>query len=580
MKSIVRIISVAFVAALTLGACKKDKVDYTGKDDNVQENIGYLQLGDLQASIMVETENVTSPTETRAEGDNSESGDAGEAGDTTTPAIDINDFDVVITNAAGEQMATFKYGERPSEPIALEGGVYTIAMSSGTMAGAEWESPIYAGEKEVIITRKQTTEVNDLVCKLANIKVTVAYSADLAEQLDKEYSKMTVALEDNELEYAFSETRGGFFAPVAAENTLKLTFNCRYKGETKDITMTNEIKGVKAAQWRKINVVVQHAADGTATIGIICDTWTYDEEVTFDTSASLMEEVIPDDTDAPVIVWEGHDLSQPFELTDEMFDAEGKFTKSINLDVTAKAALKSLVVKVSSDNSDFTKAYSEIMSLEEDLCAPTANNTILKMMGYPTDAKDATTTRIKLASQAEILKSYEGTHSYEITATDVNGAHTTATLTVQYGQNVAPKIVWEGYDIDKRQTYAPGMTCDLMVTAPLAIADLKVKIISETLTPEELAIVGLAGEFSLVKDEQYFIALGGDPNGATEKEREGLGFPVGDEVEGKTELELSITEFLGILTMFGEGDHNFEISVIDAEGNTTTKTVMLHYNAQ
>ena len=569
MKSIVRIISVAFVAALTLGACNKDKVDYTGKEDNVQENIGYLQLGDLQASVMVETENVTSPTETRAEGDNSESGDAGEAGDTTTPAIDINTFDVVITNEAGDQMAAFKYGERPSEPIALEGGVYKIAMSSGTMKGADWESPIYAGEKEVIITRKQTTEVNDLVCKLANIKVTVAYSADLAEQLDSDYAKMTVALEDNALEYAYSETRGGFFAPVAAENTLKLTFNCRYKGETKDITMTNEIKGVKAAQWRKINVVVQHAADGTATIGIVCDTWTYDEEVTFDTSASLMEEVIPDDTDAPVIVWEGHDLSQPFELTDEMFDAEGNFTKSINLDVTAKAALKSLVVKVSSDNSDFTKAYSEIMPLEEDLCAPTASNAILKMMGYPTDAKDATTTRIKLASQADMLKSYEGTHSYEVTATDVNGAHTTATLTVQYGQNdasVAPSIVWNGYDIDKQQTYAPGMTCDLTITAPLAIADLYVKIISDTLTPEDLADVQLADQFSLVNDSQYFDQL------------QGLGFPVGDQVKGQKERDLSITTFLGILSGFGAGDHNFEITVTDTKGNATTKTVMLHYN--
>lgn len=577
MKSIVRIISVAFVAALTLGACNKDKVDYTGKEDNVQENIGYLQLGDLQASIMVETENVTSPTETRAEGDNSESGDAGEAGDTTTPAIDINTFDVVITNQAGDQMAAFTYGERPSEPIALEGGVYKIAMSSGDMEGAAWESPIYAGEKEVIITRKQTTEVEDLVCKLANIKVTVAYSADLVDQLDSDYTKMTVALEDNALEYAYSETRGGFFAPVAAENTLKLTFNCRYKDETKDITMTNEIKGVKAAQWRKINVVVQHAADGTATIGIICDTWTYDEEVTFDTSASLMEEVIPDDTDAPVIVWENHDLSQPFELTDEMFDAEGNFTKSINLDVTAKAALKSLVVKVSSDNSDFTNAYAEIMPLEEDLCAPTASNAILKMMGYPTDAKDATTTRIKLASQADMLKSYEGTHSYEITATDVNGAHTTATLTVQYGQNVAPKIVWQGYDIDKQQTYAEGMTCDLMVTAPLAIADLKVKIISETLTPEQLGGVGLAGEFSLVNDTEYFNALGGNTEDDDPSNDDGLGFPVGDEVAGKTELELSITKFLGVLGMLGSGEHNFEITVTDTEGNATTKTVMMRF---
>lgn len=547
MKSVVKMMGVALTALLTLGACKKDKVDYIDPNDSAKDNVGYLLVGGMEASILEDTENISSPAATRADG------------------LDINTFDVVITNQAGDEMAAFKYGERPSEPIALEGGVYKIAMSSAKMEGAAWETPVYAGEKEVIITRKQTTEVSDLVCKLANIKVTVAYSADLAEQLDQQYTKMTVELENSGLEYAFSETRAGYFAPVAADNTLKLTFNCRYKGETKDITMTNEIKGVKAAQWRKINVVVQHAADGTATIGIVCDTWTYDEEVTFDTSASLMEEIIPDDTDAPVIVWEGHDLTQPFELTDDMFDAEGNFTSSINIDVTAKAAIKSLVVKVSSDNADFTAAYAEIMALEEDLCAPTVSNTILKMMGYPTDAKDATTTRIKFASQAELLKSYEGTHSYEITVTDINGAHTTATLTVQYGQNVAPRIVWTGYDIDKQQTYAPGMTCDLKITAPLTIADMRVKIISATLTPEELAGVGLAGEFSLVNDTQYFESL------------KNLGFPVGDEVEGKSELDLSITNFLGVLNMLGAGDHNFEISVVDAEGNTTTKTVMMHF---
>ncbi len=547
MKSVVKMMGVALTALLTLGACKKDKVDYIDPNDSAKDNVGYLLVGGMEASILEDTENISSPAATRADG------------------LDINTFDVVITNQAGDEMASFKYGERPSEPIALEGGVYKIAMSSSKMEGAAWETPVYAGEKEVIITRKQTTEVSDLVCKLANIKVTVAYSADLAEQLDENFTKMTVELENSGLEYAFSETRAGYFAPVAADNTLKLTFNCRYKGETKDITMTNEIKGVKAAQWRKINVVVQHAADGTATIGIVCDTWTYDEEVTFDTSASLMEEIIPDDTDAPVIVWEGHDLTQPFELTDDMFDAEGNFTSSINIDVTAKAAIKSLVVKVSSDNADFTAAYAEIMALEEDLCAPTVSNTILKMMGYPTDAKDATTTRIKFASQAELLKSYEGTHSYEITVTDINGAHTTATLTVQYGQNVAPRIVWVGYDIDKQQTYVAGMTCDLKITAPLTIADMRVKIISATLTPEELAGVGLAGEFSLVNDTQYFDSL------------KNLGFPVGDEVEGKSELDLSITNFLGVLNMLGAGDHNFEISVVDAEGNTTTKTVMMHF---
>ena len=552
MKSVTKFLSLAALCALVLCSCNKDNPNYKGNDQDGRDNIGYLALGGLEATIMVDTENSNS-SENLA--------DALAA----TRAADINTFDVVITNAAGQTVSSFKYGERPTDPIALEGGVYKVAMSSAAMTGAEWEMPVYTGEKEVVIVRKQTTEVKDLVCKLANIKVTVVYSADIIEQLDENYTTMTVALEQSSLVYNFSETRAGYFAPVAAENTLKLTFNCRYKGSDKDIVMTNEIKGVKAAQWRKINVVVQHASDGTATIGIVCDTWTYDEEVTFDTSVSLFEEVIPDDTDAPEIVWEGHDLSEAFELTDDMFDADGNFTSSINIDVTTKAAIKSIVVKVASDNADFTTAYSEIMPLEADICGDAVSAAILKMMGYPTDAAGATTTRLKFASQTDLLKSYEGTHSYEITVTDENAASTTATLTIKYGQNVAPQIIWVGYDIDKRQTYVSGMTCDLKVTAPLTIADFNVEIVSETLNATELEGVGLASKFSLVNDTQFFESL------------KGLGFPVGDEVAGKTEVNLSISNFLGVLSMLGAGEHDFVMSVTDAEGNTTTKTVMFRF---
>ena len=548
MKSMFRFMSIALVALSTMVACHKDHVDYDGNGSDANDNIGYLNVAGLQADILKDTENFESASASRAEG------------------VDINTFDVVITNKAGETVASFKYGERPTDPIALEGGVYKINMSSAAMVGAAWESPVYAAEKEFVITRKQTTTVNDIVCKLANIKVTVAYSADLQEQLDPDYTTMTVAMGDNALVYEYGDNSAGYFAPIAPENTLKLTFKCRYIDGDKDIIMTNEIKGVKAAQWRKINVVVQHAADGTATIGIVCDTWTYDEEVTFDTSAMLMEEVIPDDTDAPVIVWEGHDLAEAFELTDLMFDANGNFKSSINIDVTTKAALKSLVVKASSDNVEFTKAYAEIMPLEADLCATTVSSSILKMMGYPTDAKGGTATRLKFASQTDLLKSYEGTHSYEITAEDINGAKTTVKLTIKYGQNVAPQIIWVGYDIDKRQTYVAGMTCNLNVKAPLTIADFNVKIISATLTPEELSSVGLAGEFSLVNDTQFHEALSG------------LGFPVGDAVYGKSELNLSISNFLGVLAMLGPGEHDFEMSVTDMEGNTTTKTVMFRFN--
>lgn len=552
MKTFTKFLSLTAILAMVLCSCNKDNPNYATNGPEGKENMGYLALGGLNASVMVETEN-TDSSENVADA-------------LATRAVDINNFNVVVSDATGAKVAEYLYSQLPAEPIELYAGTYTVSLSSGEMtSGAAFEEPIYAAEKEVIITRKQTTTVSDIVCKLSNIKVTVAYSADILEQLDTDYSTMSVALGESALSYVIDETRAGYFKAVEAENTLDLTFTCRYKGSEKDIIMTNKIEHVKAAQWRKINVVIQHAADGTATIGIVCDTWTYDEEITFDTSASLMEEVLVDDTDLPEIIWEGHNLEETFELTDEMFDADGNFTSSINIDITAKSAIQSIVVKASSDNADFTAAYSEILPLESDICAGEVSNAILKMMGYPTDAKGATTTRIKFASQADMLKSYEGTHSFEITVTDANGGKSVATLSIQYGQNVAPRIVWVGYNIDERQTYATGMTCDLNVTAPLGIADFKVKIISATLTPEELAGVGLAGEFSLVNDSQYFESL------------KNLGFPVGDEVVGKNELQLSITNFLSVLNMLGAGEHDFEMSVTDAEGNTTTKTVMMRF---
>ena len=555
MKTFTKFLSLTAILAMVLCSCNKDNPNYTTNDPDGKENMGYLALGGLNASVMVETEN----------SDSSEN----VADALATRAVDINTFNVVVSDATGAKVAEYLYSELPAEPIALYAGTYTVSLSSGSMtAGAAFEEPIYAAEKEVVITRKQTTTVSDIVCKLANIKVTVAYSADILEQLDTDYSTMNVALGDSALTYVIDETRAGYFKAVEAENTLDLTFTCRYKNSEKDIIMTNKIEHVKAAQWRKINVVIQHASDGTATIGIVCDTWTYDEEVTFDTSVMLMEEVLVDDTDLPEIVWEGHDLAETFELTDEMFDADGNFTSSINIDITAKSAIQSIVVKASSDNADFTTAYSEIMPLEADICSGDVSNAILKMMGYPTDAKGATSTRIKFASQADMLKSYEGTHSFEITVTDANGGKSVATLSIQYGQNVAPQIIWVGYNIDERQTITSDTTCKIRVVAPLAIQDFEIEIKSNTLTPEELAGVGLASEFSLVTSTDMLESLAG------------LGFPVGDDVYGQTlitEDKLDITSFLSILSMLGSGDHDFVMTVTDMEGNTTTKTVMMRF---
>lgn len=565
MKSLFRLMSVFALTALTLSSCHKDNVDYGKGQQEEKENIGYLSLGGMNASVMVETENVSTPT--RAEG------------------VDINTFNVVIERAiyenevlSGYEVAVdpFVYGERP-ESIALEGGAYRITIYSAEMKGADWDYPVYSASKEFTIERLKTTTITDIVCKLSNIKVTVAYSADILDQLDNDYTTMTVELGQNPLVYAMSETRGGYFEPEAETNTLKLTLNCRYVGQTKDIVMTNTIDGVKAAQWHKINVTIQHASDGTATIGITCDTWTYEEEVVFDTTSFLMEEILVDDTDMPEIKWEGHDLAQEFELTDELFNADGAFTSSINVDIISKTSIESVVIDVASDSAEFISEYTSNIPQSIDLCNTTLTDYKLSQYGYSKVGDDVTSLQIKFGKQAELMKAFEGLHTYTIAVTDVNGRETVATLKINAGQNVAPKIIWEGYNIDQRQTYFPGMTCDLLVKAPLTILDFKVKIISETLNADQLQGVGLAAEFSLVNDTQFFGALGGYPYRGDDASDEGLGFPVGDEVKGATELKLSITNFLSVLSMLGAGEHDFEMTVTDTEGNATTKTVMFKF---
>jgi hypothetical protein len=127
MKSIVRFLSIAVIATVAFSACNKDNTKYNGQEDPAKSNIGYLALGGMEASVLEDTENVN--TETRAGG------------------VDINTFDVTITNTSDEVVKSFKYGARPTDAIELEAGVYTIAMSSTAMAGAEWETPVYGAER-------------------------------------------------------------------------------------------------------------------------------------------------------------------------------------------------------------------------------------------------------------------------------------------------------------------------------------------------------------------------------------------------------------------------------------------------
>lgn len=116
------------------------------------------------------------------------------------------------------------------------------------------------------------------------------------------------------------------------------------------------------------------------------------------------------------------------------------------------------------------------------------------------------------------------------------------------------------YDVAGWEAGAPAV---VLISADNLIADVKVKIESETLTSEVLEGVGLVSEFSLANDSHLFPAF------------EGLGFPYGDGVNKQASIEFKITDFMGLLGIYGSALHKFHITVTDMKGNVKSETLQL-----
>ncbi len=116
------------------------------------------------------------------------------------------------------------------------------------------------------------------------------------------------------------------------------------------------------------------------------------------------------------------------------------------------------------------------------------------------------------------------------------------------------------FDIDNdRLTISGAAELQVTIGAPNGIANLFVEIISETLDVSE---VGLPKSFDLAYPGENSDALSG------------LGFPVGDEVIGQTEVLFDISTFTALLPTF-KGNHDFKIRVVDSKGLEVTKTLKI-----
>ena len=602
MKNMFKFLLVAAVAVCTT-ACSLDELNDNGQSSgNKNEEVGYLSLGEVLVNDDAETANLNSQSSHSATRAKSEA--TGEYW-----------IEVIRKDSDGTPKWEGTYADAKANPIPLEPATYIVYAYQDEEkvpeANVAEDAPYYVGKSEEVKIETKKASSTTVTCKLANIKTTVELSADLKKvfALDLEDNPLqtvvSVGTNDenkNSYTYPYTSTHENgpnvYFLDVAGPNsqvgnTMTIVLSGRYfTGDPddvassadaslwKDVTMTKILTNVRAAEWRKISIDIDHNTTGTVKFVFKVSNVVYDDEVDVDVQtlyASLnVEDTITDDDIenplAPSVTIQGNAGGNlNYAINGTMYDDLDK-TWSSKLDVTITptegSTISEVYAVVASDNDKVVPALiaAGFADARVDIFPTNAAAT------YCAVADDGSRVKLNDAAMTALYK-YAGTHTISIYTVDSQKRkkHTDIVVTVSNSGGpvtAAPTIVWmkDGVDvIDQVHTLTAtnAATYGCVVTAESAVGFtvFNVKIISEALTPEELDGVGLSQNINLINPGEMAAAL----------QELQLLKPGQTSLSGETLVNFDISGFLGILfQLYNEsGECSFEMTVGDSAGSVT-----------
>ena len=558
------------VAAFVAAGCVNEEPPYKEEPKPTPgDATGFLSVSGLSMRVVYDETDVR-PDDTS---DQTQSPQA--VSGTRAEQPDVDGFIVEILDADNAQVFKKTYAElkqQLAEPMELPVGAYRMEVrSEESTPDVAWEHPVYGATSSFTISKAQTTQLEEVVCTLQNIKVTVDYSSELAGML-ADTSKATISLGQTSQEFLKTKTRAAYFKSLDIENTLDFNFDGVFADTDIPAQFSKQITGVKAGQWRKISVVINYADKGTLLFQVTVDNnIIQDNSFVVDGTDNLLEELL-EDPSAPALAWPGHDMSKPFTLTDAMFDDNGNCIEPFVFDLASPNGIESLRVNIGSTSSRFMASMAAIQLPETfDLCALDASSPagiILKGFGYPVggELKGQQAKSFNIAGQIKALYEFDGTHTFSFDMTDAKGVSTAAALTLVVDKSAGqkgPAIVWRGYDIDQQYEVQKDMVIDIDVTAAAGIKSFWVTIDSEALK-DLLPVINMPEKFDICDIPADLAAILHDE----------FGFPINEQVKNQTAVMFSITKFVEILLEI-PGEHNFVLDVTDNNNVLTHKTVKL-----
>lgn len=367
-----------------------------------------------------------------------------------------DDFKVVIARkTAASAVSTYaetpgsveyNYSEMP-EVLTLPADDYKAYAYYGDNKPAAWDEPYYYGESEFgIEANKITDDVDPIVAKLANIRVTIVFHPTLLSAMSGNDNKVEVKMggQGTGMTFVPTETRSAYFKYVDQSQTIAATFSGMVDGA--QVVQTKTHDNVKPGNHYRITFKLHGIDDenpGTISTGVTIDASVEKVDMNH-TIDGEPEEILDDDWrptqggDEPTPPGPGpNDPEKSGPKAEALTPGEGQV--GINLDTDneitdnlycawkvtseAESGFQEFTVDIISNRLTPETLKSVGLTDHLDLINPGVFKEKLQGLGFPVEIGGQTLAEFSISSQfLGLMKNLgAGNHEFKMTIKDSNG---------------------------------------------------------------------------------------------------------------------------------------------------------------
>lgn len=371
-------------------------------------------------------------------------------------SIDLSPFLVdVVRTSDNANVASWTYATMPQLPTFAVGS-YEVQVRSRVLKDAEWSAPYYLGSQTFDIRNGEVTDVGPIVCKLANVRVTIDYGPKLLAATGGEGFTITVTSTPGVyLQYTGKETRSGYFA-YNGQTTMVARFQGRVNGVNEDFS--HVLENIAPGQHRKLTFRLNYnpntpddevgTVDGQGIV-VSCSTKTVNVDGNVIQEEDIQEsgdrpnqeekpkpeDPQPGDEDKITFTSETLANNNGNVLDDTPNNAAdfGEGKKEAKIHIHSEAPIASFKVKIDSETLTADVLNGVGLAPEFDLADPKDLETGLKGLGFPTgdEVKGATDLDFDITQFVPLTEIYgAANHRFILTVTDNAGNSKTLTLLI------------------------------------------------------------------------------------------------------------------------------------------------------